>query len=520
MSIEVFRPNGFQCKSEAQQAWLDSIGEIDFLLGGGSAGSLKTSTMLIDAIQELDNPNLNAVIFRETHKAIKKDIELQAYQFYSQSGGTYNASELLWKWPWGARVQFGYLEQPKDVYNWYGSSISFLGVDESTFHLEEPIRHLMTMRVRSTDPSLKLRIRLGTNPGQKGADWHMGIFMGSHCTHCYLDEQSRIPYKIYNDARWPSDGKLITGPDGVTALRTCFIPSWVTEHDLYGAGGGGYAIKLEGLPERLRKALLEGCWASFEGQYFDCFDIKKHCIPYSALFSAEQEDDSIQWWWPFWVSMDYGFGESHSSAHLHTKSPRGRTYTIDEVILKHADAPAAAEYLKSRWVGRTYQDKWGNDKPTHICAWFLSPDAWQSRGMRSQDGHNIAEQMIAATGLPFEHASNDRAGGAMLMYGMLMRGQWVICADKCPELVKALQTRIHDPERPEDVLKIKGDKLDDVYDDTRYGLYSFVQKPRKPREVLVEEAMTSSDPTVAMIQRAIVEAKFKKITSVNYRKPS
>lgn len=507
----LFRLKGYEERSKAQKAWLDAIGVVDFLLGGGSAGSLKTSTMLLDAIQELDNPNLNAAVFRESHTAIEKDIELQAYQMYSQTGGQYNASSKVWKWPWGARVSFGYLEKPKDVYNWYGSSLSFLGVDESTFQLEEPVRHLMTMRMRSTDPSLKIRTRLGTNPGQRGVDWHMGVFMGPHCTHCYLSEQSRVPYRIYRNACWPSDGKLILGPDGKTAQSTCFIPSWVTEHNLYGEGGGGYAAKLEGLPEKLKKALLEGCWGSFEGQYFDCFDVKAMTLTYAALLGAEDEEDRLQWWWPFWASMDYGFGGSWTSAHLHTKSPKGRVYTIDEVLLKHRDAPEAAEYIKQRWVGRQIADKWGNMKPIHICAWFLSPDAWRNTGLRGDGGHTIAEQMIQATNLPFEEASNDRMGGAMLMYGLLQRGQWAICSDKCPEAVKSLQTRVHDPERPGDVLKIKvGDKLDDVYDDLRYGQYSFVRQPRKPREVLIEEAMTATDPTCAMIQRSMMEAKYKK----------
>jgi UDP-N-acetylglucosamine:LPS N-acetylglucosamine transferase len=42
----------------AQKAALDS--KADILLFGGSAGSLKTETMLMDAVQEYENPNLRA----------------------------------------------------------------------------------------------------------------------------------------------------------------------------------------------------------------------------------------------------------------------------------------------------------------------------------------------------------------------------------------------------------------------------------------------------------------------------
>jgi len=79
-------------------------------------------------------------------------------------------------------------------------------------------------------------------------------------------------------------------------------------------------------------------------------------------------------------------------------------------------------------------------------------------------------------------ASNDRIGGAQLMFQMLARGQWLI-ADTCPMLASALSSRVHDPKRPGDVLKVAGDPLDDVYDSARYGLYSFVTASEKPMEV-------------------------------------
>jgi hypothetical protein len=40
--------------------------QAEILLFGGAAGSLKTETLLIDAVREADNPNLNAIIFRES----------------------------------------------------------------------------------------------------------------------------------------------------------------------------------------------------------------------------------------------------------------------------------------------------------------------------------------------------------------------------------------------------------------------------------------------------------------------
>ena len=48
----------------AQESAINS--EADILLFGGSAGSLKTETMLMDAVQEYKNPNLRAIVFRSS----------------------------------------------------------------------------------------------------------------------------------------------------------------------------------------------------------------------------------------------------------------------------------------------------------------------------------------------------------------------------------------------------------------------------------------------------------------------
>ena len=99
--------------------------------------------------------------------------------------------------------------------------------------------------------------------------------------------------------------------------------------------------------------------------------------------------------------------------------------------------------------------------------------------------------------------SNDRIGGWQLMYQMLVRGQWLI-ADTCPLLIAAIPSRVHDPKRPGDLLKIGGDPLDDVMDSARYGLYSWVTAAEKPKETVLQEVlhplMESHDYTSAMVR--------------------
>jgi len=47
---------------------------------------------------------------------------------------------------------------------------------------------------------------------------------------------------------------------------------------------------------------------------------------------------------------------------------------------------------------------------------------------------------------------------------------------------------MHDEKRPGDVLKVPGDPLDDVADDARYGIYTFVTTAEKPPELAIADA--------------------------------
>jgi len=53
-----------------------------------------------------------------------------------------------------------------------GPRYSFIGSDESTFHSEYQVRNMLG-RLSSTDKTLKLRMRLASNPGSVGA-WDRG----------------------------------------------------------------------------------------------------------------------------------------------------------------------------------------------------------------------------------------------------------------------------------------------------------------------------------------------------------
>ena len=153
----------------AQKAALDS--EADILLFGGSAGSLKTETMLMDAVQEHQNPNLRAIVFRSSFVEMT-DIVDKTRRLYTPLGGVFVGSpKWTWRFPSGATIRFAYMKTDDDVWKYLGPRYSFIGFDESTLHTEKQVRNILG-RLSSTDASLRLRMRLTSNPGNVGAAWH------------------------------------------------------------------------------------------------------------------------------------------------------------------------------------------------------------------------------------------------------------------------------------------------------------------------------------------------------------
>src|SRR5579872_3796535 len=176
------KPSGalFWPVTDEQGSALDSTADI--LLLGGSAGSLKTSTILADLIQERDYSFMSSYFFRRTFPELEEAIE-QAYRLFPQTGGKYNSTDHSWHWASGATFRFRHLSHEKHLWENQGKSMSAIGVDESTHIPLEWIRYLVT-RNRSTDPDLKIRVRLGTNPGNISSKEHMKMFFNGVCPHC------------------------------------------------------------------------------------------------------------------------------------------------------------------------------------------------------------------------------------------------------------------------------------------------------------------------------------------------
>jgi hypothetical protein len=502
-------------QTRAQKMALDC--KADILLMGGAAGSLKTATLLADCVQDHDLRKMRGVIFRKSYPELDEIIS-QAFEIYPHLGGIYNDSKHVWRFPAGGTVKFRYIEREKQKYRYQGQQFSTIGFDESTHQEEGIIRYLLT-RARSTDPNLKIRMRLASNPGNIGHHWHKELFLHDVCAHCHPGEGA-VPGKLYYDRWWPSDKVPLSDKITGLTLSTAFIPGHLSDHNLLGVR---YQQLLKTQNPATAKALLAGCWEIFEGQYFKMWEPNRKGLP----MVQHLNDIGYQWWWPHWVSGDYGFTISQAFAYLFTRRPpyqetwidpkgqprirswpNGRIYVLSEYSAAGLKAVDWTKAIVKKWV----LDAKGNQLERRFHGWFLSPDSFRRIGVSGIDDlHTLSAQMnkvLEPYGFAWQAAADDRVGGAQLCYSLLDSGEMVIL-ERCKTLVKTIPTRVHDEDHEDDVLKVVGDKtgMDDSYDGWRYGVYSPQFMEDKPAAMRIQELMeTATDPTSKMIRARQAEA--------------
>ena len=472
-------PPGWSPKTAAQKAALDS--QADILFFGGAAGSLKTETMLVDAARESNNPNFRGIIFRQQFTQMT-DIVEKTHRLYEPLGAKYvGQPNWVWTFPSGAKVRLAYMAADNDIFEYLGPRYSFIGFDESTMHSEYQVRNMLG-RLSSTDRSLRLRMRLASNPGNIGAAWHKRMFLRGACP-VHSPSLSAQPGTLYWDASWPSDSYPLQDAEG-NGFSVGFIPGRLTDHSLLDEK---YVYRLRMMSGALSAAMEQGCWCELQGAYFANWKAPKMVLPWAQI--------PAQWWFGHVLSMDFGFGRSHAAAHLHVVLQDNTLVTIGEVVVPHLSAVEFAEEVVRRFLAPETE---GNRRK--IIASYLDPSCFNETGIESMI--SVGSQINSVLG-PWDaaaaKAANDRIGGWQIMYQMLQTGQWKI-ADTCPQTIESIQTRMHDEKKPGDVKKVPGDPLDDVADACRYGVFNWFTASEKPPELKMRERAMGLDPHSAYVR--------------------
>jgi predicted phage terminase large subunit-like protein len=148
-------------------------------LFGGAAGGGKSDSLLMAALQYVDEPGYAAILFRRTYAdlALPGAIMDRSKEWLSGKAARWNEREKTWTFPSGATLSFGYLEHEQDKYRYQGSEFQFAGFDELTQLGESQYRYLFSRLRRLKGSSVPLRMRAASNPGGVGHGWVLQRFI-------------------------------------------------------------------------------------------------------------------------------------------------------------------------------------------------------------------------------------------------------------------------------------------------------------------------------------------------------
>src|SRR3989304_3799884 len=138
----------------------------DEALFGGAAGPGKTEALLMCALQFVNLPEYNAVIFRKTlHDPKRPEGLMQStLEWLGNSDAKWNGQDFKGTFPSGATLTLGYMDNDQDGYHHQSAAYQFIGWDELTQFEEWQYKYLISRLRRSATSYIPLRIRAATIP--------------------------------------------------------------------------------------------------------------------------------------------------------------------------------------------------------------------------------------------------------------------------------------------------------------------------------------------------------------------
>ena len=392
---------------------------------GGARGGGKSHWLLaqmgVDDCQRV--PGLKCLLLRKVGKANLEHFEDLRRKLFTKLGHEFSAFRGILTFNNGSRIIAGHFQNEKDIDAYLGLEYDVIGIEEATTLTARKYQDITTC-CRTSKPNWRPRIYSTTNPGGVGHGWYRKRFIE--------------PWQRRAEA------------------ETRFIAARVTDNRW---NNPEYIRVLEGLSGWQRRAWLDGDWDIAAGQFFTTLRREVHVV-------ADFDDTRAREWF---AALDYGFAH-YTVALLGCTDSDGNLFVVDEhaerLWLPQRHGPAIKAMLARHKIGDRKLE-FGDLKRFVAGADVFS---------RQSDGTTIAQQ-YAKHGITLRCANTDRVNGwAEVMQGLgdVEGGvkPTLFIHKRCGRLIETLPALQHDPNRPEDVLKVDADEEgvggDDAADCLRY----------------------------------------------------
>ena len=247
---EALQPSNTQWTPHAptarQKLFLEDLHDVNEAFYGGAAGGGKSDALLAAALEYVSTPGYAALILRRTYQDLAKPgaIMDRAHQWLSGTPAKWNEQKKQWRFPSGAVLTFGYLENENDKYQYQSAEYQFVALDELTQFSESQYLYMFSRLRRLKDVEIPLRMRSASNPGGIGAEWVKQRFI----------PDDFLP----RDAVEPRIWQKTTVDDLEQEIHTYFVPARITDNPHLDQQT--YAGNLARLDKVTREQLLHGDW--------------------------------------------------------------------------------------------------------------------------------------------------------------------------------------------------------------------------------------------------------------------
>lgn len=394
---------------------------------------------------------IKILIIRQTYGELERN-HIRPMRTETRGIAKYNDQKKLITFGNGSTIEFGYCRNEKDMNIYQGGEWDIICIDEATNIQEYCIKEFTACnRGVSEFPRFTLYTM---NPGGKSHAYFKRLFIDRQ----FLPEEEPDDY--------------------------AFVQALVQDNEVLMKNDPGYLKKLKALPEKLRKAWLEGRWDVFSGQFFEDFiatpDDKGRCHVIDPFPPPPN--------WKIYHTYDYGYHKPFA-IQWHALSPDNVDYLImewygcgkepDEGIHMAVDE----QFTEMARIEHTHP--WL--KGRKIYGW-ADPAIWK----KESNGHTIAES-AEKHGIWFDPADNDRVNGWAEFHNRLHfdennKAKFYVFRN-CVDFIRTIPGLMYDEHKVEDLDSLGEDHDADA---CRYG---FMAHQLPPRIIIPEAAVLAQhDP--------------------------
>ena len=389
---------------------------------GGARGGAKSHGSIaqigLDDCQRF--PGLKVLFLRNIGKAAKESFEDLILRVFRHTPHNYVNSRAKLYFPNGSMVVLGHFKNESDIDGYLGIEYDLIVIEEATL-LSKAKRDRIEGSLRTSKEGWRPRMYFTTNPGGIGHGW--------------FKKEIIDPWRKGTE----------------TTAR--FIRSLASDNKFISTTYHEYLSRLTGW---LGRAWRDGDWDIASGQYFITWNYDHHVI----------KDLQPQPHWEYWLSMDYGYVH-WNTVYLMAKDGDGTVMALDELAHRRQMPEEIAPDIKDMLTRNGL-------RMGDIEKFVAGGDVFAERG-----GERTVAKKYESFGFHIIRANMSRISGAMEITARLGnptngKPPSLLISDKCHKLAHILPLLQHDPNRPEDVLKVDtdedGDGGDDPYDGFRYGV--------------------------------------------------